>query len=270
MNPLPKDTKVRADGGSFRRVSQRGYFVDKYASGHFVSCMFASLAAVLARGGLDFPTPRFEADTPPENFVYTLHKASGAPLTSGSSMRHSQLAIRRLFPYGAGVKFGRVTDAGLFQLLAEGNTVRIALTMGKVPRPLRRWAGYGFAGGHAGYLSDVREVNGVTEVYWFDPMGKPWRPYRYRGEWEPWESFRTAVFRSDGKIIGTWMKNGEVEKGIMDELARRLEAQEKVAADAMTAKAAAENRAAALQAELNGERLRLDAKNAKIDEARAI
>ena len=231
MSPLPKDTKLRPDGGANRVVTQRGYFVKKYCGGHFVSCMFASLAGVLAKGGLDFPTPRAEVNTPPENFVYTLHKASGAPLTSGSSTRDSQRAIRRLFPYGAGVKFGRVSDAGLFSLLGAGNSVRIALSMGKVPIPLRRWAGKGFTGGHAGYLTDVRSNAGVTEVFWIDPMGKPWRPYRYRGEWEPWESFRTAVFRSDGKIVVTWMKNGDVEKGIMDELARQLEAEKQHAAE---------------------------------------
>jgi hypothetical protein len=240
VKPLPAGVSLRPDSGGLQFITQRGYFAPP-----FTSCMFASLATVLEFMGLDLPVPRRESKTPPENFVLTLHKASGAPLVRGTTTRESQKALRALFPYGTGVHFGLASDAALLKLL-EVNAARVMVSCGKLPRPLRRWIGYGYEGGHAVALGGVQG----TKVFYMDPMGRP--ATGYRGEWVELADISEALFRSGGKVIAAWGKKGEAEKHIMDELARQLEAAERALTASHDETEAAEAHVARLQQQVAG------------------
>src|SRR5687767_8803842 len=101
---LPDGVSIENEG-SKQFVTQRGYF----AKEKFASCMFAALCSILTWMGYRLPLPRKEAQTPPENFVLALHKASGAPLNEGTNIRHTRRAIRKLLP-GADLDYGHLSE----------------------------------------------------------------------------------------------------------------------------------------------------------------
>jgi hypothetical protein len=163
--------------------------------------MFASLAMVMAWQGYRMPLTRDVNQTPPENFVLSLHKASGANLNSGSSTAHSKMALMRLFgDEMPPVQFGLATDEALMGQLVGPWVARITLKFDdRLPRHIRRWVGYNWVGGHAVALGDARrDATGEWEVFWMDPMGRPGTGYV--GEWIKWDDVKANVGRSDGKV----------------------------------------------------------------------
>ena len=179
-------------------VTQRGYWTRTYG---FKSCMFAALAKLLEYAGYRVPLARRKSQMPPENFVLALHRASGAPLNKGSTIRHSRVALRKLLP-DAPVLFGAVSDLDLVGLLIDGYMVRIAVNCGRLPNSLKRWVGESYNGGHAVTIEDpqMSEEDGLT-VLWMDPMGKPWAPFNYAGQRISIWDFLPAASRTDAGLI---------------------------------------------------------------------
>lgn len=179
-------------------VSQRGWFT-KAADGtqHFTACMFAGLAQILERVGYRMPLGR---DIPlpgqPDNFVHTLQKAGDPTPLTGSSMRQSQTALRKLLP-DAPVLFGTMSETELFEALAKGATVRIIVDCSKLPRERKRWVGQGFMGGHA---VTVDGISGSV-VDWTDPMYRPAKAIK--AEPVEWSTVSSAVKRNANGIVVT-------------------------------------------------------------------
>jgi hypothetical protein len=193
-----------ARAGSRQFVTQRGYFTPP-----FCSCMFAALCSVLTWMGYELPLARKKANTPPENFVTALHKASTAPLNQATTIGQSRRALRALLP-DVDVKSGRLTDEEFIEELKKDAAIRVTASMKNLPEHLQRWAGSrdvghafcvigtricnGEAGRHAGHA-------GVREVFWMDPMGRPSKGYD--GEWVPWRDVRPHLRRKRGAIAVT-------------------------------------------------------------------
>lgn len=191
---LPSGVTVN-DLGRKEFVTQRGYFAPPY-----VSCMFAALGSILIWMGYEIPLHRDAAYVPPDNFVWTLHKRSGAPLDSGSSVSHTKTAMSRLLP-DAPMYYGGATSAEIITLLTNGAAVRVTARCGNLPLYLRKWVG-DYTGGHAFCIIGTRMNAGVREVFWMDPMGKPWL---YQGQWIPWSDVSSDLdVNGNGKIIVTY------------------------------------------------------------------
>lgn len=188
-------------------VTQRGYFAPPY-----VSCMFAALGSVLIWMGYSIPLERKASLIPPENFVWTLHKNSGAPLDSGSSIRHTKNALGRLLP-DAPVLYGSGTPSEIIDLLEDDAAVRVTARCWKLPTYLRRHVG-DFTGGHAFSMIGTKVEGGVRKVFWMDPMAKPWE---YAGEWIPWSDVSDDLDRNaDDEIVATWgYKNTAVDPTVI-------------------------------------------------------
>jgi hypothetical protein len=157
-------------------ISQRGWWDDIWG---FKSCMFASLCQVLDHAGLDIPA----------DLVFRLHLASGAALGKGTSMVHSQVALRRLMPE-APVMFGWMLPDELLDALRQGAAIRIIVSAPLLPDRLKPWMRT-YKGQHAVTL---RGINDVGQVYWIDPMGKPVADYV--GRWARWLDILPAIPRN--------------------------------------------------------------------------
>lgn len=198
---LPKGVALKAQGTA-EFVTQRGYWTPP-----FKSCMFAALCSVLEWIGYDVPLVRTQPiANAPDNFVHLLHVNSGASLEHGTTTAHTKKALEVTF--GADniplVKYGLIPEPVFLEQLAGNWAARVGVNMGKMPRHLRRWCGYGFTGAHAVALLDARVNAGKQEVFLCDPMG---RPSVYGGEWVTWDSIRSAVNHTGDSVqatIGEW------------------------------------------------------------------
>lgn len=189
MSALPEGVSIAPSETAF--VSQRGYWTPP-----FVSCMFAALGMLLVHAGYKLPLPRKIGFTPPDNFVYSLHKASGAPLDQGSNVRDSQIALRKLLP-DAPILFGKVTSQELIAELEKGAMVRVAVKCPLLPAHLRRFVG-DYQGKHAMAIGGYRP----GELFVLDPMGRSRNGYQ--GEWTALGPFLSAVPRNaEGEIVVT-------------------------------------------------------------------
>ena len=196
---LPNGVSILPEG-RLQFVTQRGYFAPPY-----VSCMFAALSSVLFWMGYDQPIPRAEEATPPENFVWTMHKASGASLTSGSSIAHTKNALNKLLP-DADVMFAVATPDEVIKLLENDAAVRVTAKCSKLPKHLKRWVGK-YEGGHAFAIIGTRVHNGEREVFWLDPMG---RPAIYDGIWIKWSDVSSILSGTNGIVITFGYKNAAI------------------------------------------------------------
>src|SRR5688572_27945482 len=167
MMALPNGVTL-GPGGRTLGVSQRGWWVPP-----LTSCMFAALDFALEHAGYITPLKR-AADAYPVgsgNFVYRLHRASGAPLSRGTTTRESQRALRVLLP-NAPVLFGSLTDHELLDALNKGAAIRIIVpNCTKLPRSLRGWVGLGYDKGHA--LNMIGPVGADSTIGWIDPLARP-------------------------------------------------------------------------------------------------
>jgi hypothetical protein len=194
--PLPNGVTVPSPVTGYTQfVTQRGYFAPPY-----VSCMFAALASILIHMGYRLPLARDAALVPPENFVWTLHKNSGAPLNSGTTIQHTKNAMGRLLP-DAPMLYGAGTAAEIITLLENNAGVRVTAKCPPLPAYLKKWVG-DYTGSHAFSIIGTKMEGGVRKVFWMDPMG---RPAQYSGIWIPWSDVSGLLTKnSAGKIIATW------------------------------------------------------------------
>ena len=201
---LPPGVSI-GQAGSRQFVTQRGYYTPP-----FTSCMFAALCTILTWMGYRLPLSRKKDNTPPENFVLALHRASDAPLNQATDIRQSRRALRALLP-DAEVKSGLRSGEELLDELDKGAAIRVMATIRDLPTHLQRWSPGG--GAHAFCIIGKRTCNGesggerhtghsgVLEVFWMDPMGRP--KLGYEGEWVPWQDVRPHLRRRDGEILVT-------------------------------------------------------------------
>ena len=201
---LPDGVSIASTGQKLF-VTQRGYFAPPFSS-----CMFAALCSILTWMGYRLPLARAKADTPPDNFVLTLHEASGAGLDESTSIRHTRRALNELLP-GAGVMSGTLGNEDFIEELARGAAIRVMARLSDLPRHLQQHAGSSNKG-HAFCIIGTRVCNGadggrhqghhdVREVFWMDPMGRP--SQGYKGEWVVWGDVRSVLKRRSGEIIVT-------------------------------------------------------------------
>lgn len=194
---LPAGVRI-ADQGRRQYVTQRGYFAPPY-----VSCMFAALCSLLEWAGYRLPLARNVDNTPPENFVLTLHRASGARFengrpATGTSNAHTQTALKALLP-AAPITFSAVTPAEFVQLLEQDYALRFTANC-------RDFCGLDLPCGcgdigHAYAAIGTRMVDGIRGIFVFDPMG---RPSSFDGQWVRWSAIRAYLNRNaDGRIIVT-------------------------------------------------------------------
>lgn len=161
--------------------------------------MFASLATLLIYAGYRLPLARDESLTPPENFVLTLHKESGAPLDEGSTIAQSKKALLNTIP-DAPVQFGRGNTDQLFEMMrGKRIAARVAVDCERLPDNLKRWVGKGYNGNHAVSIVRAQWSNGKKVVFWIDPMGRPWEGYV--GEWVEWDTVAPAFLKGVGDIV---------------------------------------------------------------------
>jgi hypothetical protein len=162
--------------------------------------MFSAWAMVLTYMGYNLPTPMNAAYVPPENFVWTMHKQSGAPLDSGTTIQHTKNAMGRLLP-DAPVYYGSVTQTEFIELLEDDAAIRITALCQNLPTSpinLKKWVG-DYVGLHAWAIIGTKVEGGVRKVFWLDPMG---RPSQYSGVWITWDSVKNILKKNaNGEII---------------------------------------------------------------------
>lgn len=185
MAELPHGV-VLADEGRRQFVTQRGYWAPP-----FTSCMFAALAMLLEWSGYRVPVARRLANTPPENFVKRLHLASGRPLTTGSTIADTRTSLKALLP-GTPIQFGTLSDQEFINELENGAAIRVSANLLDMPADLTNWSGRGNSN-HAYAVIGTRVENGVRQIYWLDPMGRPGAGYD--GRWIAWDHVRRALKR---------------------------------------------------------------------------
>lgn len=200
---LPEGVSTETEGRQLF-VTQRGYFAE-----HFSSCMFAALCSILTWMGYRLPLARKKINTPPENFVHLLHVTSGAPLDRGTKIKHTRQAMRELLP-DAEVLYGRLSDDEFLEELRNGAAIRVTATLSDLPARLQKVAGSSNRG-HAfcvigtrmchGDVGSHSDHNGVREIFWMDPMGRP--STGYKGDWISWDSVRPHLRRRGGDIVVT-------------------------------------------------------------------
>ena len=185
---------VLADEGARQFVTQRGYWTPPYTS-----CMFASLAMLLEWSGYQLPLARRPESLPPDNFVRQLHLASGRSLKEGSTIADTRTALKKLLP-GTPVQFGTMSNEEFIDALDKGAGIRVSARCSDMPHFLQRWSG-GSDANHAYAVIGTRANDGVREIYWLDPMGRP--GLDYAGDWIPFSDVRDVLHRSNGELIVT-------------------------------------------------------------------
>lgn len=175
-------------------VSQRGYFCFIHNEWHYTACMFAGEAQLNIREGFDVPLGR-TAPPPgePDNWVHQLQLAGDPTPLTGSTMRQSQVALRKLLPTST-IKFGTMSDAEILTELGNGASIRMSFDCSKLPRPLKRRVGYGYMGRHAMVVDDVRGTAADTEGSLTDHMWKPAKAIR--AIWVKWSDIAPAIVRA--------------------------------------------------------------------------
>lgn len=200
MTALPDGVTYKTEG-TLQFVSQRGYWTMVDGERHYTSCMFAALCSVLELMGLDLPLPRLKEQTPPENFVYSLHLASGASFLRGTTIADTKKAMFELLP-DVPLKFANGTADETYKLIKNGAAVRVSVRCPDLPRHLRRYVGYGYEGKHAVAMVAAREDNGYKEVLWFDPMARP--VATQQGEWVRYTDVIPAFVDKTGNVTSTF------------------------------------------------------------------
>lgn len=174
--------------------------------------MLASVSMVLAWTGYDLPLPRNKADTPPDNFVYSLWVATGQTKQHGTTTAGTQKALKALLPE-APIFFGAGSPDEVIQLLENNAAIRVTVKCRKLNPHLKRWVG-SYNGGHAIAIIGTRMNGTVREVFWMDPFGKPFKKdgsVRYAGEWIPWSDVSGVLDRNaDGIIVAFGYKSAAV------------------------------------------------------------
>lgn len=193
--------------GRTQFVTQRGYFAPPY-----VSCMFSALGSILIWMGYELPLERNASYIPPENFVWVLHKNSGAALNSGTTVQHTKNAMGRLLP-DAPMFYGSGTASELITILENDAAIRVTAKCPQLPEYLKKWVG-DYTGSHAFAIVGTRVYNGVRQVFWLDPMG---RPAQYSGQWIPWSDVSGILSKNaSNNIIATWgYKNTAVDPDLV-------------------------------------------------------
>jgi hypothetical protein len=179
--------------GVKQTVTERGYFAPP-----FTACRFAVIAQILLRMGYQVPLERKPGA---DNFVLDLQLAGDNTPKNGSSMRQGQKAVAALLP-DAPVLFGTITDTEMFDAVGHGATVGFAVNMGKMPRELKNFCGYGFNGGH--YMAVDAAYGGVDgfDVDLNDPMYRPAKNAQPRRV--AWNDIKDAIVRDGaGNLIVT-------------------------------------------------------------------
>jgi hypothetical protein len=194
--PDTRGAYINEVGGDWLAVTQRGYFAPP-----FVSCMFAALCSLLRWAGYRFPLHRDETMVPPDNYVWALHKASGARLTSGTTIAHTRAALAAILP-DAPVLFGTLSPTEFIMELTGGAAIRVTANAEDLC-PLNLPAGCADVG-HAYAICGTRIEAGQRQVRISDPMLKPGTNPHPEGRWVNWAQLHPALNRSSsGEIIVT-------------------------------------------------------------------
>ena len=163
----------------------------------YVNCLPYSICPILDYMGYDVP-PTFGMD---------MRQASGVPMAEhrGTSYADMKRALKRLLP-DAPVTFSAVTDAELLNLVARvkqpnrANVVSVVARMERLPRYLRRHAGYTWEGLHALTIHGRKRAPDESwHIYYSDPMGRTYRDYR--GEWIPYADLEPGLKRNSAGLI---------------------------------------------------------------------
>lgn len=207
MSALPPG--VGYDKGIDLAVTQRGWWAPPYTS-----CMLAAYCMVLAKQGYTLPLDRAKTaydGTNPKvvNFVLALHRATGRPLSSGTTLQDTITAVKALWAPVSDPKpvihVGAVGRHGIIDLLDQGATIRVSGgPLSAFPRLWNLPAGYGNAR-HAFALEGTRlsPTTGIRQVFLVDPMYRP--ASGYRGQWVAWAQLYHLIDKdSSGAVIATW------------------------------------------------------------------
>jgi hypothetical protein len=198
---------VTVGPGRRRFITQRGYWCgpscakklcsDKCCK--FTSCMFAALGSLLEHAGYRLPVARKLEAADVENFVLTLHKASGAPLRNSTNVRRTKWALDKLLP-ASPVHYAKLTKEEIWRLLGDKGAVRIIVRCDRIPSSFGRPAGTA-DGLHAVSFQGRRIVGGERRTFWMDPMGRPSTGYEGL-----FVDFDKIPFRTDsaGKVATTF------------------------------------------------------------------
>jgi hypothetical protein len=193
---------------------------------HYTSCMLAGADMILERLGYDTPLLRdkdaYDGTNPKvHNLVYALHRATGRPLYSGTTLADTQTAIAQLFPNeDVPIFYGTMTKTEITTTLYNLGIIRFSVRpLYDMPRAWNLPAGY-HGNGHA-IVANKRERicngtddgwadagyhaghNNVRELHIVDPMLRP--ASGYTGQWVPKDKFLSFADKdTDGEYIVTW------------------------------------------------------------------
>ena len=215
MAALPPGVSY-ASAASELAITQRGWWAPPYTS-----CMLASYSMILVKQGYQLPLKRgqhdYDGTTPKiENMVLALHKATGRPLSSGTTLQDTPNAVAALWSGKTEPKpiihIGAVGKAAVIDLLANKDaTIRISGgPLSALPLSWNLPAGHGNAR-HAMVLEGTRlsPTTGQRQVFLVDPMFRPITGYR--GQWVKWDTLYAWVDKDDsGAVICTWGLPGEM------------------------------------------------------------
>lgn len=208
MAALPPGVKY-ADNGIELAVTQRGWWTPP-----FTSCMLASYCMILAKQGYTLPLARAKDaynGTSPQvvNMVLALHRATGRPLDSGTTLQDTINAVDKMWSSVSEKKpvihVGAVGKAAVIDLLNKDAAIRISGgPLSAWPRAWNLPAGYGNAR-HALVLQGTRlsPTTGVRQVYLVDPMFRP--ATGYQGQWVNWDKLYSLIDKdASGAAVITW------------------------------------------------------------------
>jgi len=173
------------------------FFTQRIDGRPFVNCMTYTACSLIEYSGVNVP----------KDFGMTIREGTGVPVEphKGISVAQLKRGIRSVLPF-VQYNSGLLTDAELLARAREEQSYGLMIDFSKVPAasPLRLYVGK-YTGGHAGWISRSRQINGRWQVRWYDPMAGA----AHTGRWLGWRHFRGAVYRYDTKVRVMFTQEGQ-------------------------------------------------------------